>query len=142
MTRYGATEFVYGTKPEWAVVAFKMVGRQIRFMLPLPDRNSPEFTEYQRGYSTYQRTPEATYKLHEQAIRQKWRALALVIKAKLEAVESGITEFEDEFLAHIVLPNGQTMGEFAKPQIAQAYESGDMPPLLTDQGMKRLERQQ
>ena len=51
-------------------------------------------------------------------------------KAKLEAVETGITEFEDEFLAHIVLPNGQTMGEFAKPQIAHAYDTGDMPPLL------------
>ena len=47
-------------------------------------------------------------------------------------------EFEDEFLAHIVLPNGQTMGEFAKPQIAQAYDSGEMPSLLPDPGTKRL----
>ncbi len=130
LIRYGATEFMYGTKPEWAVIAFKMVGRQIRFMLPLPNRRDPEFTEYQRGNSTWERAPEAADRLYEQAIRQRWRALALVIKAKLEAVESGITEFEDEFLAHIVLPNGQTMGEIAKPQIAQAYESGDMPPLL------------
>lgn len=134
LTRYGAIEFLYGTKPEWAVIAFKMVGRQIRFMLPLPDRNSAEFTEYKRGSSTWERAPEAADKLYEQAIRQKWRALALVIKAKLEAVESGITEFEDEFLAHIVLPNGQTMGEFAKPQIEHAYATGKMPPLLGHDG--------
>jgi len=131
LTRYGAEEFVYGSKPEWAVVAFKMVGRQVRFMLPLPNRNDAEFTEYKRGSYTYERAPEAAEKIYEQSIRQRWRALALVIKAKLEAVESGITEFEDEFLAHIVLPNGQTMGQLAKPQIAKAYDSGKMPPLLT-----------
>ena len=131
LTRYGATEFLYGTKPEWAVIAFKMVGRQIRFMLPLPDRDDKEFTEYTRGCYTYQRTADATAKLYEQAIRQKWRALALVIKAKLEAVESGITDFEDEFLAYVVLPGGKTMGEFAKPQIEHAYATGEMPALLT-----------
>jgi hypothetical protein len=134
LTRYGATEFVYGTKPEWAVVAFKMVGRQIRFMLPLPDRKDSEFTEYQRGSYTYERSETTASNMYEQAIRQRWRALALVIKAKLEAVESGITEFEDEFLAHIVLPNGQTMGELAKPQIKIAYETGQVPSLLEHHG--------
>ena len=111
LTRYGATEFLYGTRSDCAVIAFKMVERNVRFLLPLPDRRSKEFTEYMR--------------------RQKWRALALVIKAKLEAVESGITEFEDEFLAHIVLPSGQTMGQLAKPQIQIAYETGEVPALLS-----------
>ena len=59
-----------------------------------------------------------------------------MIKAKLEAVETGITEFEDEFLAHIVLPNGQTAGHWMRPQIAKAYESGSMPPLLPAPGGK------
>jgi len=58
------------------------------------------------------------------------RALALVIKAKLEAVESGITVFDDEFMAHIVLPDGSTVGDFMKPQIEQVYLTGQMPPLL------------
>lgn len=72
----------------------------------------------------------------EQACRQKWRALALVVKAKLEAVESGISEFEEEFLAHIVLPDGQTVGRWMQPQIADAYGSGKMPPMLPALGMK------
>lgn len=131
LTRYGAEEFMYGTRVDCAVVAFKMVGRQIRFLLPLPDRNNTDFTEYKRGSSTWERSEESAAQLYEQAIRQRWRALALVIKAKLEAVESGITEFEDEFLAHIVLPGGQTMGELARPQIAIAYETGKIPPLLS-----------
>lgn len=130
LTRYGAEEFLYGTRNDRAIVAFKMCSRNIRFMLPMPDRTDPEFTEYKQGSSTFLRTPDAAAKRYEQAIRQKWRALALVIKAKLEAVESEITDFEDEFLAHIVLPGGQTMGQIAKPQIQIAYDSGEMPTLL------------
>ena len=49
--------------------------------------------------------------------RQRWRALNLAIKAKLEAVESGIVTFDQEFLAHIVGPSGQTV----KPLIALQY---------------------
>jgi hypothetical protein len=60
--------------------------------------------------------------------------LALVIKAKLEAVDSGITTFEDEFLAHIVMPDGQTVASHIKPGIAAAYESGTMTPLLPPPG--------
>ena len=130
LTRYGADEFLYGTRAGGAVVAFKMCDRNIRFMLPLPNRHDPEFASYERGQYTYERTVEARDRMYEQAIRQKWRALALVIKAKLEAVESEITDFEDEFLAHIVLPGGMTMGQIAKPQIQLAYDSGEMPTLL------------
>jgi hypothetical protein len=54
----------------------------------------------------------------------------LVIKAKLEAVESGIACFEEEFMAHIVLPDGRTVGEHVIPGIAQAYETGNVPALL------------
>jgi len=58
----------------------------------------------------------------------------LVIKAKLEAVEARITVFEDEFLAHIVLANGETAGEYMIPQIEAAYQSGRTPPLLPYDG--------
>jgi hypothetical protein len=53
-----------------------------------------------------------------------------VIKAKLEAVESRIAEFESEFLANIVLPDGQTVGKFMQPQVEKAYKTGKMPLLL------------
>jgi hypothetical protein len=43
----------------------------------------------------------------------------------------GITTFEEEFLAHIVLPHGKgTVGGRLMPQIDKAYESDKMPPLL------------
>jgi hypothetical protein len=117
---------MYGWQDGSAVIAFRANDRRVRFMLPLPDRNAHEFTHHDRG----PRAPEAAERLYEQAIRQRWRALALVIKAKLEAVEAGISEFEDEFLAHVMLPTGQTVGEWMRPQVAEVYLTGHMPPML------------
>lgn len=74
------------------------------------------------------RTPQDRLKQWEKACRQKWRALALCIKAKLEAVEAEISEFEEEFMAHVILPDGSTVSEFMRPQIRQAYATRQMPP--------------
>src|SRR5687767_7806360 len=106
LRRYGADAFSYGWENTQAVIAFRAQNRQIRFIIDMPDRRDPKFNEYKQGSSTYSRTESAAYELWEKATRQRWRALALVVKAKLEAVESGISEFEEEFLAHIVLPDG------------------------------------
>ena len=128
LARYGADSFIYGSEPTRAAVGFTMKGRQVRFVLPMPDKDAREFTH--TPAKRQKRSPSQALAAWEQATRQRWRALALVVKAKLEAVESGITEFEDEFMAHIVLPDGKTVGERMKPQIAEAYETGNMPPLL------------
>ncbi|MFZ5667144.1 MAG: hypothetical protein ACOY7L_18165 [Pseudomonadota bacterium] len=106
--------------------------RQVCFVLPLPNRNAEEFIAYSRGGRRVERSQDAANKQWEQACRQRWRALLLVIKVKLEAVECGISEFEDEFLANIVLPDGQLLGRAIRPQIAASYETGNMPPLLPD----------
>lgn len=127
LQRYGADQFMYGWDADKAVVGFRMQGRQIRFLLPMPDKNDREFTHTPTGKG---RSSDGAYKEWEQACRQKWRALSLVIKAKLEAVESGIAIFEDEFMANIVLPNGGTVSQFMLPQIKDAYETGQMPTLL------------
>jgi hypothetical protein len=126
LRRYGADQFIYGWQEGSAVIGFRAKGRQIKFVLTMPKQTERRFTHSSRGM----RSPEVAQAAWEQACRQSWRALALVIKAKLEAVEAGITCFEDEFLAHIILPNGQPVGQWLRPQIAIAYERGDMPPLL------------
>lgn len=128
LRRYGATSFMYGTTDERALVAFEAQGRRIKFELPLPDRKDREFWRSPgRGLP---RTAEQAYAAWDQACRSRWRALALCIKAKLEAVASGITEFEAEFLAHIVLPDGRTVGDHARPSIAAAYAGKPLLPLL------------
>lgn len=128
LSRYGADQFIYAWDQSDAVVAFRMNGRQIKFTLPLPDKTDRSITH--TPSTKVWRSPTGIAEAYEQAIRSRWRALYLVIKAKLEAVESGITEFEDEFLAHIVLPNGATFGTWARPQIAHAYETATMPTLM------------
>lgn len=129
LQRYGADEFMYGWNSGSAVIGFKMVDRNIKFILPMPDKDDKKFTETPTGK---ERNESAAFKEWEQACRQKWRALALVIKAKLEAVEAGIAIFEDEFMANIVLPNGGTVSQFMLPQITKSYESGKMPLMLPD----------
>lgn len=129
--RYGATATAFMKSRDQSIVAFEMSGRRIMFTLPLPSREEEEIAKYRHSSGRLvPRSADAVERFWEQACRQRWRALALVIKAKLEAVDSGITTFEDEFMAHIVMPDGQTVGSHVRPRIAAAYESGTMQPLL------------
>ena len=128
LARYGAIAFMYGWDASRAVVQFQASGRTLRFLLPLPDRNDDAFRF--TPAKKIRRTPVEAERQWEQACRVQWRGLALIIKAKLEAVEAGIVEFESEFLAHVVLPDGTTVGQFMAPQIATVYETGTMPSVL------------
>ena len=121
LSKYGASGFAYGEQHNFSVVMFEMEGRRIKFILPMPHPPSPNATQ-------------ASIRTYEQLCRTRWRCLVLAIKAKLECVESGITTLEQEFMAHIVLPNGATVGQVMTPQIERAYKSGDMPPLLGFEG--------
>ena len=83
LSRYGASKFAHGWDREKAVVMFHAHERMIRFTLPLPDRK--DFSTTPTGRE--RKNPHATEQAWETACRQRWRALCLVIKAKLEAVE-------------------------------------------------------
>jgi hypothetical protein len=125
LTRYGAAGFGYMTKGNHAAVMFLANGKQLRFILPLPIRADVELTSKGR-----RRKAKVILEELERENRRRWRALALDIKAKLEAVETGITVFEQEFLPHIVLPNGQTVAEVVLPGIEEAYRTGKVTALL------------
>lgn len=109
LAKYGARSFAYFSEPGRAIVFFECKDRRIRFELPVPEGDSTKV---------------------QQAQRQKWRALLLCIKAKLESVEGKIETFEDAFMAHIVLPDGQTVGQHTRPAIAKAYATGEVPLML------------
>lgn len=123
--RYGADEMVSGWREGKAMIQFRMNDRHVRFVLPLPLMT--EFSKTETGRS---RTGNAAQQAWEQACRQRWRALALTIKAKLESAESGIEEFETAFMGQIVMPNGRTIAEQILPTIAEAYETNKMPVAL------------
>lgn len=129
--RYGATSTAFFNGPQEAMIAFEAKGRRVLFRLPLPSREQNEIANFRHSSGKWlPRSASSADAAWEQACRQRWRALALVIKAKLEAVECGISQFEDEFLANIVMPDGQTVSAHVRPSIALAYESGTMQPLL------------
>jgi len=124
LTLYGCTGFMSAWGALGSTIAFQANGRQVRFFLPEPSRNDPEITMTSSGRDRTDSQIETAFK---QAQKQRWRALLLAIKAKLEAVECGIVTFDQEFLAHIVGPDGQTVGETLIPAI-EAGES-ELPKL-------------
>ena len=136
LTRYGASAFMFGEDAlaHRAIISFKMKDKFFKLPVPLPDRNSRDFTHTpSRGQL---RSPEAQEAAYEQAIRQRWRAIALLIKGLLEASESGMEIVVEMILQSLILlPDGQTVGEWMQPQIERAYLSGKMPnflPMLED----------
>lgn len=116
---YGATGYLSGWDEESgrAFMQFRMEGRIIKLTTRLPQPADPGLT---------------TLAKFEQARRSHWRALALLVKAKLEAVASGIVTFEGEFFPNVVMPDGGTVYERASANVAIAYETGQSMPLLPD----------
>lgn len=116
LVKYKATSVAVFNSADQAAIAFEMQGRRIIFRLGMPKGDDQK---------------------SEQERRRKWRALLLSIKAKLASIEDGIETFEDAFLAHIVMPDGITVGEHTRPRIESAYKEKTMVPLLPPPGAKK-----
>lgn len=114
LRQHGADQYHTGWDATRDIIEFGWQGKQIRFVLPRPNREA--FRLSRGGWARNARQIDAAI---EQADRQRWRALYLVVRAKLEAVEAGIAVFEEEFMAFIVVPGeNRTVGEILMPRIA------------------------
>lgn len=128
--RFGAKNFATFQSDEHAAIMFEIKGRRVKFELALPSRKDAGIATYMNGSVTFRRTESAIEDRYEQAIRERWRALALLIKAKLAAVDAGITTVEDELLAQTIVPTAEgaaTVSQVMQEQITQAYERGMVP---------------
>jgi hypothetical protein len=105
-----ATRTLTMDEPDHALVMCALGGRLLRFKVPIAAKAS------------------------DQERRSRWRALGLVIKAKLESVASQIETAEEAWLAHVVMPDGRTVSEWVEPEIVKAIDSGKMPssPLMIE----------
>lgn len=101
--KYGATAFGVMEREGRAQIAFTVSDRNIMFRIPIPEDAQQE--------------------------RSIWRALLLTIKAKFESAASGIETLEDAFMANVVMPDGRTISETARPAIESAYNGRDVPLL-------------
>lgn len=65
----------------------------------------------------------------EQEERRRWRALALVVKANLEAIDSGITTVMEAFFPWLVLPNGATVWDVHGEPSLRQVTAGELAKL-------------
>lgn len=108
-------------------VEFVLKDRLVRFTLDMPVA-----ANFRKTSGGAVRSPSQIEAAVDQEMRRLWRCLLLAVKAKLECVMSGISTFEDEFLAQIVDPaTGLTVGETVKPILALNYAGNKKPLLLT-----------
>jgi hypothetical protein len=104
-----------------AMVAFIMGGHKYRIELPLPRLSLDVPAKAQpRGWSGWSSSRRSDYatKAWQQACRERWRALVLTVKAKLEIIKIGVSSVQREFMADLVLSDGGTLHQ----HIATALE--------------------
>lgn len=104
LTASGANSFMSGEMDGVIIVAFTIDGMAVKMQVPMPPSYSSDATA-------------ATMKSYDQICRTKWRCLLLVIKAKIEAIESGIETFEQAFFPYFLAPNGRTLEENLLPAL-------------------------
>jgi hypothetical protein len=129
LRKYGCNEFGFMTDHRRAKIIFGFRGHRIQFIIELPDPDAKKYHKDGRGVV---RKPHSRFKVWDQDCRQSWRSFKLLIHAKLEGIESKITTFEEEFLPHIVLIDGETIGQKILPNVIDGsiYKSGKLPLLL------------
>lgn len=85
-------------------------------------------TEYERALKRHETTEDDRAQRWVAAEeRRRWRAQLLLLKAKLEMIAMGATTVEREFMADMLMANGQTVAQQALPQLAAMYKDGKMP---------------
>lgn len=112
-------------------VQFFLSDRMLRFRVPIP--TADDMPRHNDGNNRNIERPLATRQKQADAIRQqRARALLLVIKAKLESVESGVETFDEAFLPNIVMSDGYTVWERVGAPLAIEYQSGKAMPFLLE----------
>lgn len=114
LTDWGITELYFGTSIRGDGIGFSYEGRTYKWNVTMPPQGDMTDAQY------------------DQVKRQRWRVMYMSLKMKLEVIASGNETFEDELLAKMCLPDGNTMSDFIKlPEIAERLSQSKMPKLLS-----------
>lgn len=104
-----------------SMVTFRNAGIAYRIAIIMPDEGHEAFTHSETGRPRVASAAENAWK---QECRRRWRSMVLLIKAKLVAVDDGITEFEEEFMPYAVTDTGETIAERILPSMKATSLSG------------------
>jgi uncharacterized protein YicC (UPF0701 family) len=126
LKKAGAARIGQVEEPESFTIQFFMTERMIRFRVPLPELDTIPKLDGRGAHMS----AESRLKRLKQAHRQKGRALMIVVKAKLESIESQVETFEEAFLANVVMADGATLYERLQEPIRIEYASGKVAPLM------------
>jgi len=113
LERRGASAFGYNRDGQRNIVAFTLGGLQVHMELPMPARD--DYQDYRAGNGVR----VSGQKVYDDEVARRWRALLLVVKAKLVAVDEGVSTLEREFLADTLLASGVTVLEQIRPAIEE-----------------------
>jgi hypothetical protein len=122
LRRHGAKDLAmaYADNADKAMIGFRWKDRNFKIVLPLPA--TVPLTPMGRA----KKNPEGS---RAQEVKRRWRALLLVVKAKLEAIDIGISTMHDEFLAFTMLPGNRTVSDLIQPRITAILEGSTLPLL-------------
>lgn len=111
LNKRGAEAFATMSDAHRFVLQFRLKDRSVRFVVPTPAWPKTG-------------TADQRKRVVERELQRRWRALLLVLKAKFESIDSGITTFDQEFLAQMVAGDGRTVGEILVPEIEAGRLAG------------------
>mgnify|MGYP006338686791 CR=1 FL=1 len=125
--KFGAHQILAYEDRDRAIVQFTARDRMIRLTLAIPSDDSLSKTETGR-----RRSVGSLAEARDKEMRRLWRALVLLVRAKITAVNENIVTFEEESLANVVMADGRTVAEHPKEPIRLSYASGSTQTLLPD----------
>jgi len=109
LQRYKADRIGIMSEPGKATIYFSVKGRDVQMPIPIPKPGDL------LPHSKYAKWSTAAAEAEE---RRRWRVMVITLKSMLEAIESGVTTFDQIFLAHLVLPGtNQTVGDAIVPKL-------------------------
>lgn len=114
LERHGASHVAIMRSPEESIVVFQIGVLRVRRAVQVPTQGSAEARDREH--------------------RRRWRALVLILKAKLEMITGGESTMEREFLADMMLPNGETVESEFLPKLLQALQANKQPRLALTSG--------
>ena len=130
LRKFGCSETGSAATTEAEILMFTKGAFTYRFTLPMPEPMDAVKTQAEIGRRLSKKVHYSAREALDLERARRLRSLVLLIKAKLIAVEEGISTVEKEFLGQMVTPSGQTVEELWLPEIERAQLEGRMPNTL------------
>lgn len=129
LKQLGAQGFMRGWDDQNnGLITFRMKGIDYKITVGLPKKADYGFTANGR-----KRTTNSQFEAWNDACKDTWREFYDLIHAKMLGIQRGITKFEWEFLAYVVMNNeGDVAGDSLVPQMEQAFRMGEFQILIPE----------